>query len=437
MAVAHKIMQDDSIAVATGKAKAGSEQWKVGTYYAACMDTAAIDALGTKPLQPELDAIAAIHSTSDLVRSFGSSERRGGLAPFGVNPGADPKNSNETIVSANQGGLGLPDREYYLRTDAHSQDIRREYVAHVARTLQLIGESAPQSEGDAERVMSLETALAKISMPRAAMRDPNAIYHKMSVAEFSQMTPHIDWRAISTRSVAARRRTINVRQPAYFKSLDSLIAAVPVEDWKTYLRWRAANGASNTLGAPFSAEEFRLRKVMRGVQEPQARWRTCDGATNAALGGRWDRSTSSATSRRRTGARGEDGGQPRDGAARADSGPRLDERRHEAAGDREARRLHAEGGVSGQVARLLGARRSSRASTSRTRARRRSGIASGAGHRVGKPVDRTEWSMTPPTVNASYSPSLNQIQFPAGILAAAVLRSQGRRRRELRRRWAR
>jgi putative endopeptidase len=417
MAVAHKIMQDDSVAVVTGKAKSGSEQWKVGTYYAACMDTAAIDALGTKPLQPELDAIAAIHSTSDLVRSFGTSERRGGLAPFGVNPGADPKNSNETIVSANQGGLGLPDREYYLRTDSHSQEIRREYLAHVARTLQLIGESAPQSESDAQRVMSLETALAKVSMPRAAMRDPNAVYHKMSVAEFSQTTPHIDWRAYLDQVGGRTATVINVRQPSYFKSLDSLIAAVPLEDWKTYLRWRAANGAANTLGAPFSAEEFRFAKVMRGVQEPQARWRTCYSATNGALGwavgheyinrtftpadrARAAKMVDNLVTSLRERIQGLDW---MSAATKQQATVKLDAFLRKVAYPdtwRDYSALQVKSNQYFENTALAGQWNQKR-----------------SWDRVGKPVDRTEWSMTPPTVNASYSPSLNQIQFPAGILA--------------------
>ena len=288
--VAHKVMQDDSAAVARGTAPANSEQWKIGTYYTACMDTVAIDALGTTPIQPTLDRINAIHSSADLVAAFpelrggGGGRGAGGLTPFGVRPSADPKNSNETIVSAGPGGLGLPERDYYFRTDPHSVELREQYVAHVARTLQLIGESESQAKSDADRIMGLETALARAEKSRSQMRDPNASYHKMTVAEFSELTPHINWRNYLNAVGGKSATVVNVTQPDFFRALDSLVAAVPVDTWKAYLRWHAANGGAATLGAPFRDEAFRWQQVTSGVQEPQPRWRTCYAATNGALG---------------------------------------------------------------------------------------------------------------------------------------------------------
>src|SRR5690349_4610824 len=144
-AVVHRILDDDAAAVRAGSAKPGTNEWKVGTFYESCMDTVAIAARGIEPIRPLLDSITRIGSTADLIRVFGESERRNGLAPFSVGPAADPKNSNETIVSASQGGLGLPDRDYYLRTDARSENLRKEYVAHVAKMLQLVGEPEAQA----------------------------------------------------------------------------------------------------------------------------------------------------------------------------------------------------------------------------------------------------------------------------------------------------
>ena len=284
-AVVHRILEDDASGVRTASAKPGTNTWKIGTFYASCMDTIALAARGIEPLRPTLDSIARIKSSADLVRIFGLSERRSGLAPFAVGPAADPKNSNETIVSASQGGLGLPDREYYLKTDARSAELRRQYADHVARTLQLIGEPAEQATGHAEKVVSLETALARAAMPRVAMRDPNAVYHKMSLAEFQRMTPHIDWRSYLAAVGGAHATTINVRTPSFFTALDSLITSVPIDAWTAYLRWHAANSAAPTLGPAFVAEDFRFNStVMRGVQEQQPRWQRCAATTNAALG---------------------------------------------------------------------------------------------------------------------------------------------------------
>ncbi len=417
MTVAHTVMQDDSAAVKAGKAKTGTEQWKIGAYYSACMDTVAIDALGTKPLQPTFDAIAGIRSPADLVRLFGSNERRGGMTPFGVNPGADPKNSTETIVSASQGGLGLPEREYYFRADQHSQDIRKEYVAHVARTLVLSGEPAGQASQDADRVMALETALAGAAMPRNAMRDPNALYHKMPIADFSAMTPHIDWRAYLNQVGGKAATVINVRQPSFFKALDSLIATVPLDNWKAYLRWRATNGGAALLGSQFADEEFRFAKVMRGVEQPEPRWRACYSATNGALGWAVGHEYVARTFTP---------------AARARAATMVDNLV-------SSLRVRIQGldwmsaATKTQATTKLNAFLRKVAYPDKWRDYSSLQVKQGAyfvnataaaqwnqkrsWERLGKPVDRTEWSMTPPTVNASYSSSLNQIQFPAGILA--------------------
>ncbi|HEX4683568.1 MAG TPA: M13 family metallopeptidase [Gemmatimonadaceae bacterium] len=425
--VAHGIMQDDSAAVKAGKAKAGTEQWKIGTYYTACMDTAAIDALGTRPIQSTLQKVDAINSSADLVRSFaelrggaGGGRGGGGMTPFGVRPGADPKNSNETIVSAGPGGLGLPEREYYFRTDARSANIRDQYVAHITRSLELAGESDTQAKSDAGKAMALETALARITATRAQMRDPNASYHKMTIGEFSAMTPHVNWRTYIDAvggADAGAASMINVTQPNYFKGLDSLIANTPVDEWKAYLRWHAVSSAATRLGSSFANEDFQFQKVMSGVEQPQPRWRACYGATNGALG--WA------------------------------VGHEYIARTFTPA-DRERARKMVENLVSALHDRIqtldwMSAATKQQATTKLDAYLRKvaypdkwteytalevkpgqyyeNGVLDAAWNqnrawkRVGKPVDKTEWSMTPPTVNASYSPSLNQIQFPAGILA--------------------
>ena len=416
-AVVHRILDDDATAVRAATARPGTNEWKIGTFYASCMDTAGIAARGVLPLRPTLDAVAGIKTTADLARVFGASERRSGIAPFAVNPAADPKNSRETIVSASQGGLGLPDREYYLKTDARSVDLRRQYTDHVARTLQLIGEPETQATADADKVLSLETALAGAALSRVAMRDPNAVYHKMSLAEFQRMTPHIDWRDYLTAVGGGRATTINVRTPGFFTSLDSLIATVPLDEWKTYLRWHAARAAAPSLGPAFVAEDFRFNStVLRGVQEQEPRWRRCAVSTNAALG--WAvgqeyvkrdftpeaRARAAQMVDNLVSALRERIGQLdwMSAATKQQATVKLDAFLRKVAYPDTWRDYSAllvrPGAYFENVARA--------GDWSRQR-----GWA-----RLGKPVDRTEWTMVPPTVNASYSATLNQIQFPAGIL---------------------
>jgi putative endopeptidase len=416
-AVVHRILDDDAAAARAGSAKPGTNEWKIGTFYASCMDTVAIAARGIEPIRPLLDSIARINSTSDLIRVFGASERRNGLAPFNLAPAADPKNNKETVVSASQGGLGLPDREYYLRTDPRSEDLRKQYVAHVAKMLELSGESAPEASADADRIMALETSLARAAMPRVAMRDPNAVYHKMTLAEFQRTTPHIDWHAYLASLGVKRASTVNVRTPAFFTALDSLVASVPLDTWKAYLRWHAVRVAAPTLGPAFVDEDFHFNgTVMRGLEEQEPRWQRCAAATNAALG--WavgqeyvKRDFSPEARARAVQMVDNLVSALRERIAQLDwmSAPtrqqataKLDAFLRKVAYPdtwRDYSALHVRPGAYYEnVA----------AAESWNRQR---GWA-----RLGKPVDRTEWSMIPPTVNASYSPTLNQIQFPAGIL---------------------
>ena len=416
-AVVHRILDDDAAAVRAAAAKPGTNQWKIGAFYASCMDTVAIAARGIEPLRPLLDSIARINSTDDLIRVFGASERRNGIAPFMLGPAADPKNSKETIVSASQGGLGLPGREYYLRTDARSENLRKQYVEHVAKMLELTGEPEAQAATDASQVMALETALAEAAMPRVAMRDPNAMYHKMSLAEFQKSTPHIDWRAYLATLNVRRATTVNVRTPRFFVALDSLVQAVPLDTWKAYLRWHAARVAAPTLGPAFVDEDFRFNgTVMRGLQAQEPRWQRCAATTNAALGWavgqEYVKRTFSPQARERAvqmvdnlvSALREriaqlDWMSP---ATKKQATTKLDAFLRKVAYPdtwRDYTTLHVRPGAYYENVAAAEAWN------------RRRGWA-----RLGKPVDRTEWSMIPPTVNASYSPTLNQIQFPAGIL---------------------
>ncbi len=420
--VVHQIVEDDASLVRSRETKAGTNDWKIGTFYMACMDTAAIDRLGMKPLAPELRAVAAVHTTEDVVRAFGErgagggGRGGGGLAPFSLFPGSDPKNANDIIVSANQGGLGMSSREDYLNDDARSVKLREEYLYHVARSLVLTVETDAQARADAEAIVGLETELARVQLSRVAMRDPNATYHKMSLAEFQQMTPHLDWTRYLEQQGAKHVTTVNVRTPAFFTALDSLIPATPVDTWKAYLRWHATSGAMGSLSAPFRAEAFRWEQTLTGIKEPPPRWRDCTATTNGALG----EAVGQAYVKRNFSP-----------AAKARAAKMVDNL-VSALHDRidglpwmsEATKQQAVIKLEAYLRKVAypDKWRSYATLSVKTDAYYANLRAVSAWNtarnweKVGKPLDRSEWSMMPPTVNASYSPSLNQIQFPAGIL---------------------
>ena len=293
--VVKNIVDDDAKLVRGGETKPGTNEWKIGTLYMACMDTTAIEKAGITPLKPTLDAIAAAQTTDDVVKIFGGAGRGGrggggggrgggGMAPFGVNPGSDPKHSNDIILNAGQGGLSLSIPEDYTNKDARSTKLRQDFVEHVTRTLRLIGESDAQAQADANTVLTLETGIASITVPRAAMRDPNSTYHKMSLEEFQKLTPHIDWTRYLKQQGAKGVAPVNVRTPTFFVSLDSLIPATTVDSWKAYLRWHATNAAMGELGSAFRKEAFRWRQLQSGVTEPEPRTTECANTTNGALG---------------------------------------------------------------------------------------------------------------------------------------------------------
>ena len=420
--VVQKIVIDDANLVRDGETKRGTNDWKIGVYFASCMDTTAMDRLGFAPIKSGLAAIAAAKTTDDLVKLFGSRTLRaggggrggGGIAPFSLGPQTDPKNSRMVILSANQAGLGL-NRDDYLSANLRAQKRRNDYTDHITRSLQLIGESEDQASADARAVLELETALAKASVPPADLRDPVATYHKMTLAEFGKMTPHIDWTRYVMRQ-GDRPASVNVRTPSYFTALDSIVASTPVSDWKNYLRWHVVSSAEPSLSGPFREEAFRWQQITTGVKAEQPRVKQCAAATNAALGeavgqqwikrnfspeakARAAKMVDNLVSALRTRIKGLDWmSQPTKTQAVAKLNAFL---RKIAYPDtwRDYSTLRLTPGAYYENQRAV-----VEWNAARSRAR------------IGKAPDRTQWTMMPPTVNASYSSSLNQIQFPAGIL---------------------
>lgn len=404
-------------AAAKPAAPAGSNDQKIGAYYRACMDSVAAERAGIAPIRALLDRVAALKTTADVRAALGPLEREAGLAPFGAGVGTDDKNSDSLLVSMGQGGLGLPDRDYYLKTDARAQQIRDRYLAHVARMLVLAGGTdSARATADARTVLALETKLAQASMSRVEQRDPARVYHKMTLAEFQRTTPGIAWAPFFAAVGAPPVATVNVRQPAFFRAVDSLLTSEPVDAWRTYLRWRAVSSAANALSSAFVNERFAFMRTFTGATEQQPRWKRCVNGTNAALGELVGQEYVKQTFTPEAKARAL--------AMVANLQAALHDRIAALTWMSDSTKRQAEAKLAAFTRKIgypdtwidysalqvadgsyyANLRRAARFAEARDWAK------------LGRPIDKGEWGMTPPTVNAYYNPSWNEIVFPAGIL---------------------
>src|SRR5262245_19364931 len=390
---------------------------KIGDYYATCMDEAAIERNGAKPLEPDLKNIAALTNITRLPELVAELHKIGVGAFFSFGCEPDMKNASMVIAGADQGGMGLPDRDYYFREDARSVDIRKQYVEHVTKMLTLAGEPAATAAKDAEAVMRFETALAKAALDRVSRRDPEKVYHRLTPEELQKLTPNFDWsryfRGIGGPAIAA----INVSEPEFFKAFNDLIGSTPIDELRAYLRWHLVHANAILLSKAFVDENFRFYSAtLQGVQEQRPRWKRCVSYVDGDLG--------------------EDLGQS---FVKETFGPQAKADMLKMVADVEnalerdintldwmtpatkkqaLAKLHA-------TANKIGYPDKWRDYSALTIER---GDAIGNSHRantfefhrqlnkIGKAVDKTEWSMTPPTVNAYYNPLENNINFPAGIL---------------------
>jgi putative endopeptidase len=266
-------------------ATAGSNQQKIGDFYASCMDTAKIDAQGAKPLQSALNDIAGMKSKEDLPVAVARLHSLGSWPMFQFDSTLDLKDSSRQIGEADQEGLGLPDRDYYLRDDADSKALREKYVAHVAKMFELLGESAEQAGRQAKMVLEVETALARVSWTNVQLRDPETQYHMMSRAALGELTPHFSWSAYFEAVHHAELQEVNVAQLEFFRGLDAQIAARPLDDWKAYLGWQAVNRMARFLSKAFEEEDFEFNdKTLTGTPEMSPRWKRCERVTERVLG---------------------------------------------------------------------------------------------------------------------------------------------------------
>ncbi len=258
---------------------------QIGDFYASCMDEQAINKLGATPLQPEMDRISAIAAKSGLVAELARLHLEGVTVFFNFYSSPDAKDSMRMIAQADQGGMGLPDRDYYLKDDAKSVELRKQYTAHVAKMLELLGEPADKAAADAAAVMKIETGLAKGALDRVSRRDPQQTYHKLTVHELVSMSPGIDWPKYFAGVGAPPIEDLNVAEPNFFRTLESVLVQTSLDDLKTYLRWHLLHSEASLLSKPFVDEDFHFfRQILTGAKELQPRWKRCVTAVDGDLG---------------------------------------------------------------------------------------------------------------------------------------------------------
>ena len=389
-----------------------------GDYFAACINTDLIEKKGLTPLQPELKQIDALKDTKGIAALASELEAEGApmsLFNFGVRQ--DDKDSTKQIAGVFQGGLSLPDRDYYLVDNPRFQKIRKEYVEHVTKMLTLAGDSPEMAAREAASVMEIETAMAKSSTSRTDLREPENRYHIYTVADFQKLTPDFDYSTYFKAVKVGHFDTLNVATPDFFKELNDLLAKEPVDAWKAYFRWHTIHASAMNLPKAFFDENFAFYgKTLAGQKEPTPRWKQCTSMTDRALGEAvgqdWVKvnfpPAAKASMDKLVAALEKSLGDD------IKTLPWMSEETKKAAEEKLAMFRNKIGYPEKwrDYSALKVERNDLIGNLHRNAAFE---MAWNLGH-LGKPVNEKEWDMTPPTVNAYYDPSMNDINFPAGIL---------------------
>jgi len=390
---------------------------KIGDYYAACMDEKAVEARGITPLKADLDRIAGMRDKGSLTDVVAALHASGGSPFFHFTSAPDSKNSVQMIADLDQGGIQLPDRDYYLKTDEKSVQLRNQYVAHVQKMFELVGTKPEEAARKAQTVLALETQLARGSLDRVSRRDPEQLYHIMIVAELGEMAPSLGWAKFFQQVGAPRFQKLNVDVPEFVKSLEGTVKGASVDDLKAYLTWNVLHDAANVLPLEFVQENFNFfGKTLQGAKEMRLRWKRCveqlDTLLPDALGRKFVETTLGAEGMRRTKEMVDDIEKAM--AADLESLDWMTPKTKEQALGKLREILNKIGTNENwqayeTVKILRGDAFGNSERASRYEVRRQIS-------KIGKPVDKKEWVMSQPTVNAYYEPQQNDINFPAGIL---------------------
>lgn len=409
----HEILEN----ARAGKHEKGSAAQMIGDFYASGMDSAAIEKEGIKPLKPEIERINALRDSKEVLAEIAHLQRNGIFPLFAIYVDQDAKNSTAYALYASQGGLGLPNRNYYTDTSKAMGEIRNKYIGHVTNMFKLLGDNEAQAEVNAKAVFNLEKGLAEASMTPVQMRDPQATYHMMKMEEVAALTPNFDWKFYLEKAGVPSTPAMSINQPEFFKKVNEDLQTVSMNDWKTYLRWHLIHNTARFLSNDFVSENFNFYgKALSGTKKIDARWKrvqgVVDGEIGDALGQEYVKKAFTPEAKESAlrmvhnlEAALKDRINGLDWMSAPTKQKALDklskimvkigypDKWKDYKGlsiDRGAYVLNVERADSWEVARVM--------------------------NKLGKPVDRTEWGMTPPTVNAYYNPSMNEIVFPAGIL---------------------
>ncbi|MEO6654686.1 MAG: M13 family metallopeptidase [Pyrinomonadaceae bacterium] len=411
--ILHDILEN----AAKQKAAKGSNMQMIGDFYASCMDEAAIEKAGAKPLDPYFKQIAKIKTADDVKLNVALLHKAGLPSLFRLGGGSDAKDSNMVIVNAGQGGLSLPNRDYYIKEDAKSVEIKGKFVEYMTNMFKLVGETPDAAAADAKTVMDIQMRLARAATSPADLRDPDKVYNKISIANAQAIIPNFSLtNYMKTRGIPAVTE-INLGQPGFFKEVNTMLTEVPVESWKTYMRWMVLNSSATGLSKAFVDENFNFQgRVLQGTKEQQPRWKRCvqatDGTLGEALGAEYVKVKFTSESESRmdqmitnlfTAMRSHIEGLPWMSAeTKVKAIAKLDAYKRKIGYNKKPR------GYEGLVV--------ERKSFADNNIRANEFQVARNVADINKPTDKTRWGMNPPLVNASYNPQYNDITFPAGIL---------------------
>lgn len=413
----YEILRNILQEAAASNAKEGSIQQKVGDFYASGMDSTAINAAGITPVKSVLDQINQINGKASLLKTIADLRTEGMGTVYGFFVNQDDKDATKMTAYIGQGGLGLPDRDYYLKSSKRFATIRNEYLKHVASMFELMGDNAQDAQNEASVVMSIEKNMAVHSMTRVERRNPDNTYHKMTLTELDKLTPGISWKNQLGDLGISNVDYLIVRQPEFMKAVDKMFSDVSIRDWKTYLRWHVINDAAPYLSHPFEQEDFNFYgEILQGRKQMQPRWKrvlqTVNGGIGMALGQLYVQKAF-----------------PPEAKQKAmeminDLKSAFRDRIHEITWMSEATKQKALQKLDAFMPKIGYPDKWIDYSTVHiTRDNYFTNVMNADKfafkrmiNKLGKPVDRSEWYMTPPTVNAYYNPNMNEIVFPAGIL---------------------